>query len=112
MMNIPEYPVFLTEVNCHPVHSFCFTLPPQNVGWNNVTLYIEYEAAETSGTTIYHVWAQFHSAVFRAHLCVGQVSGDPDDADVIRQIISHINDCENFHEQIRKFVNCIAEECG
>lgn len=108
-MNYPEYPVYLTEVNCCPLYAFRFNLPPQNEGWNCVTLYVEYDYADkTHDATAYQVWAQFEEAVFRGYLCSGIVPYAPTNKDIIWLIANDINNCEKFHEEIYKFMNAIA----
>lgn len=103
------YPVYITEVNCRQIRCFSYTLPPQNAGWENISLYVEYFPAEIhESSTGYQVWAQVYGAVFRAFLCSGEIPCSVVDPGVKRRIIDHINENEYFHEQLTSFISCIC----
>lgn len=110
MQITPETPIFLTQINCHPMLAFSFTLPPQDICWECITIFVEYGHTDAQADQIvYNVWAQFRDAVFRGFICSGCVPGKIEDTDTIQRIVCDINLSDTFHEQIYKFINCLED---
>ena len=110
MQITPETPIYLTEINCSPMLAFSFTLPPQDIGWEGIAIFVEFGHTDTQPDQIaYNVWAQFRNAVFRGFICSGNIPGKIEDTDTIQRIVCDINLSEYFHEQIYKFINCLED---
>lgn len=104
-MSSPEFPIYISEVNCEFLLAFRFTLPEQGIGRDDVVIYVEYGITPENAETItYNVWAQFRDSLIRAFLCPGSVPGTLEAADIIPKIMYDLNSQELFYERVNEFI--------
>lgn len=104
-MGIPEFPIYISEVNCESIFAFRFTLPEQDIGRDDIVIYVEYGiSSDDAGTITYNVWAQFRDSLIRAFLCPGSVPGTLEAADIIPKIMYALNSQELFYERVNEFI--------
>lgn len=104
-MGVQEFPIYISEVNCESIFTFRFTLPEQDIGRDDVVIYVEYGITPDNEETItYNVWAQFRDSLIRAFLCPGSVPGTLEAADIIPKIMYALNSQELFYERVNEFI--------
>lgn len=104
-MSMPEFPIYIAEVNCESLFTFRFELPEHGVGRDDIVIYVEYGAAADGSRSItYNVWAQFRDSLIRAFLCPGNVAGTIDASDVISKIMYDLNSNEEFYDRVHHFI--------
>lgn len=91
-------------VDCQTVNMFRFRIPEQDIGRNDITLYVEYGVNTNDRKQVaYSVWAQFDNMYVRALLDCDGFVGIIDD-NIICKIVEHINSSKYFYERLYKFI--------
>lgn len=102
---MPEFPIHISKVNCESMFTFRFTLPEQDIGRNDIVIYVEYGISPDDVVTItYNVWAQFRGSLIRVFLCPGSISGAFDASNLIPRIMYDLNSMELFYERVNAFI--------
>lgn len=92
------------SVDCQTINMFRFRLPEQDIGRNDITLYVEYGVNTNDRKQVaYSVWVQLDNVYARMLLICGSFNGTMDDK-IIGEIVKHINSNKEFYEQLYKFI--------
>lgn len=91
-------------VDCQTVNMFRFRIPEEDIGRNDITLYVEYGVNTNDRKQVaYSVWAQLDNVYARMLIVCDGFYGTIDD-NTIRKIVSHINSNELFYERLHYFI--------
>lgn len=91
-------------VDCQTINMFRFRLPEQDIGRNDITLYIEYGVNINNRKQVaYSVWAQLDNVYARMLLFADIFNGTIGE-DIVSEIVKHINSNKEFYKQLYKFI--------
>lgn len=92
------------SVDCQSINMFRFRMPEEDIGRNDITLYVEYSVNTNDRNQVaYSVWAQLDNVYARMLLVCGSFNGTIDD-NVVCKIVEHINSSKEFYERLYKFI--------
>lgn len=103
MQNI-EFPMYIAEVNVEEFFSFRFKLPAQDIGRNDVMIYVEYDNPSAKNIW-YNVYGQIKDSYIRAYLCSSSIPGSAVSGDVVSRIIFDLNSSKEFYLQVANFID-------
>ena len=98
-----DFPLYLAEINCTLLHMFRFDLPKEDIGRDDIEIYVEY-GDEKEGVVPYNVWAQVKGRRIRSFLCPGTAPGKSDSRDIVQKIVFSLNSDEEFYDQVYAFI--------
>ena len=99
-----NFPIFLAEVDVAEFQAFRFQLPPQDIGRNDILIYVEYDRTE-HGIVHYNAWGQFKDTYIRSFLVSSSISLSTGTKDVVSKIIFDLNSSDIFYEQVHSFID-------
>lgn len=103
-----DFPLFIAELDVSQFYGFHFQLPAQDIGRDDILIYVEYESPAKKKVR-YHVWAQFKDTFVRAYLCSASVPGSAEEADIVPKIMFDLNSSKDFYEQVYTFIDHFAK---
>lgn len=94
----------LVEIDCQTINMFRFKMPKEDIGRDDVTLYVEYgKNINDKKQIVYSVWAQLDDKYVRAMLVCDSFKGKIDN-NIVCKIVEHINSSKWFYEQLFNFI--------
>ena len=103
-MNKKNFPMYLAEVDVSQCYGFCFNLPKQDIGRDDIVIHVEYWNI-SNDVVRYNVWGQFKETYFRAYLCSSSVPGSAEVGDIVPKIMFDLNSSKEFYEGVYSFID-------
>ena len=93
-------------VMAYPYQAFCFDLPTEVTGRNDISIYVEYSDVDDNGNLLYTAWGQFEDDYLRFVLHLGNlaIAERNSETNVVQQIMSDLNDSKEFHQSLHRYV--------
>lgn len=103
-MNIPDYELHFIEIGISKVPTFCFYLPKEEAGRNDVLIFVETYECKNGEDIQYRVWAQLEKDFVRLFITGNQIKRPQNPACLEGTIMNDLGTSTNFHDKIAEFI--------
>lgn len=96
------FPMQFARVEIGTCQAFCFTLPVQDIGRDDIKIYVEY-SDPSAGEVRFNTWAQTVNGTVRYFIHTDSVKKKICD-DLLHNIMHNINTSEEFYQQLHELL--------
>lgn len=103
-MNTPNYELHFIEIGISKVPTFCFYLPKEEAGREDVMIFVETYECKNGKDIQYRVWAQLENDFVRLFITGNQIKRPQNPASMEGTIMNDLGTATNFHDKIAEFI--------